>query len=249
MLQSKKTELPVKAHFTQECYYRILIPEIFDMYPYVVYLDCDVIIQEDIAGIIPEDMGDALIAAAHDCYTESDYFRMMRDFNLSPEEYVNSGVLVFNIEKWNQNTTTTKCFEMIRTTPAQKLAFPDQDVLNTVCRGRIDYLDYAWNFNWGMLFYSPKELEMYRTVVDDVSERFRIIHYATHKKPWSHRRLPYADLFWNAAEKTPFYKEILIQYYLLYIPRFIRGGVRCFQEHGLSYTVRRTFEHLIGKAK
>ncbi len=249
LLQSKKTELPVTGHITQECYYRILIPEIFDSYPYVVYLDCDLIVKEDIAGVIPEDMGDALIAAVRDCCQESDYSRLLRDFCLSREEYVNSGVLVFNIEKWNQNTTTTKCFEMIRTTPAQKLAFPDQDVLNTVCRGRIDYLDYAWNFNWGMLFYSPKELEMYRTVVDDVSERFRIIHYATHKKPWSHRRLPYADLFWDAAEKTPFYKEILIQYYLLYIPRFIRGGVRCFQENGLSYTVRRTFEHLIGKAK
>ena len=248
LLLSKKTELPVTGHFTQECYYRILIPEIFDSYPYVVYLDCDLIVKEDIAGVIPEDMGDALIAAVRDCCQESDYSRLMRDFNLSREEYVNSGVLVFNIEKWNQNTTTSKCFEMVLTTPAQKLAYPDQDVINAVCRGRIHYLDPSWNFMLGMLFFPPEELAIYQPFVNDVSKRFRILHYTSDKKPWNRRRLPYADLFWDAAEKTPFYKEILIQYYLLYIPRFIRGGVRCYKEHGLSYTARRFLKHLTGRA-
>lgn len=248
LLQSKKTELPVAEYFTQECYYRILIPEIFDMYPYVVYLDCDLIVKEDIAGVIPEDMGDALIAAVRDCCPVSDFSRLMRDFNLFWKEYVNSGVLVFNIEKWNQNNTTSKCFEMVRTTPAQKLVYPDQDVINAVCRGRIDYLDYSWNCHWGMLFYSPEEIAVYSSLVNDVLECFRILHYAGRKKPWTHRRLPYADLFWDAAEKTPFYKEILIQYYLLYIPRFIRGGVRCYREHGVAYTARRFLKHLTGRA-
>ena len=249
LLQSKKTELPVAEYFTQECYYRILIPEIFDMYPYVVYLDCDLIVKEDIAGVIPEDMGDALIAAVRDCCPESDFSRLMRDFNLFWKEYVNSGVLVFNTQSWNRDHITSKCFEMVRTTPAQKLVYPDQDVINAVCRGRIDYLDYSWNCRWGMLFYSPEEIAVYSSLVNDVLECFCILHYAGHQKPWNRRRrLPYADLFWDAAEKTPFYKEILIQYYLLYIPRFIRGGVRCFQEHGLSYTARRFLKHLTGRA-
>ena len=35
---------------------------------------------------------------------------------------------------------------------------------------------------------------------------------------------------------------------ITWLPRKIRGGVRCYQEHGPAYTVRRTIEHLTGKA-
>ena len=247
LLQSKRTELPVTNCFTQECYYRILLPEIFGFYPYVVYLDCDLIVREDIAGIIPEDMGDAVIAAVRDCCPECDFPRLAQDFDLTPEEYVNSGVLVFNIQKWNQYNITSKCFEMIRTTPAQKLPYPDQDVINAVCKGRVLYLDYSWNFGWGVLFLSPKELEIYKPVVSSISERFRIIHYTSRKKPWNRPRLPYADLFWDMSKKTPFYKGILIRYYSLFLPRLIRGGIMCFSDHGVRYTVRRAIEHLTGK--
>ena len=33
---------------------------------------------------------------------------------------------------------------------------------------------------------------------------------------------------------------------ITWLPRKIRGGVRCYKEHGMRYTVRRTFEHLTG---
>ena len=33
-----------------------------------------------------------------------------------------------------------------------------------------------------------------------------------------------------------------------WLPRKVRGGVRCWRENGLRYTVRRFFEHLTGKA-
>ncbi len=36
---------------------------------------------------------------------------------------------------------------------------------------------------------------------------------------------------------------------ITWLPRKIRGGVRCYQEHGPAYTVRRTIEHLTGKAQ
>ena len=248
LLQSKRTELPVTGNFTQECYYRILVPEIFAAYPYVVYLDCDLIVREDIAGIIPEDMGDALIAAVHDCCPESDFSRLKQDFNLSWAECVNSGVLVFNTQSWNRDSITSRCFEMILTTPAQKLVYPDQDVINAVCKGRIYYLDYSWNYLWGMLFYSPEVFAIYSSVVSNFAERFCIIHYAGRKKPWDRRRLPYADLFWDTAEKTPFYREILKRYYLSSFPRLICGGVRCYREHGFRYTVTRAFEHFMRKA-
>ena len=63
-----RSPLPELRYISMETYYRILIPEIeeFKAYPYVLYLDCDLIVNTDITGIVPQSMGDNLIVGVRD---------------------------------------------------------------------------------------------------------------------------------------------------------------------------------------
>ena len=36
---------------------------------------------------------------------------------------------------------------------------------------------------------------------------------------------------------------------ITWLPRKVRGGVRCYKEHGPAYTAHRFLEHLTGKAQ
>ena len=96
----KDCPLYVCSYFTEEMYYRIWIPEIFKEYEKVLYLDCDVLAQADVAEMFMKDMEGNYIGACSDVHT----FEMqsyIRDKLRCPEEgYFNSGVLMFNIPLW-----------------------------------------------------------------------------------------------------------------------------------------------------
>jgi len=40
-------------------------------------------------------------------------------------------------------------------------------------------------------------------------EEISIMHYALYKKPWQYDDVLYGEYFWEYAEKSPFYSEIL----------------------------------------
>jgi lipopolysaccharide biosynthesis glycosyltransferase len=67
----------------------------------------------------------------------------------------------------------------------------DQDYLNKLCRGRVYYLNQKWN-------KTPMPHA-------DRSVTPKIAHYKINFKPWRYDDIPYADIFWKYAEKTPFY--------------------------------------------
>ena len=85
-----------------------------------------------------EDMEGNYIGACSDVYT----FEMqsyIRDLLRCPEEgYFNSGVLMFNIPLWIKENLVEKCVKKIADMP--DLSYPDQDVLNMVCAGKISTL-------------------------------------------------------------------------------------------------------------
>ena len=266
LVQSVRTSLPTQGRITTATYYRILIPEIeaFRAYPCVIYLDCDLIVNTDIAGIVPQSMGDCLIAGAYDYGVMNDRQRdrLERDFQLDVDQYVNAGVLLINIPRWVQEGITQKCFDFLKNTSPEKLLLMDQDIINAVRRGRILYLDESWNYSWYWLYGDKKTVARCRPVTDRVGENFNILHFAAPVKPWSAFEYPHARYFWKYAGQTPFLHEIMktnlcskveleknapyirIGRAVTWLPRKIRGGVRCCRDHGVGYTLRRALYHL-----
>ncbi len=214
LIQNKSVELPEIGHLTKEAFYRLLIPEIFDFYSEVIYLDCDLIVRRDIADIIPDDLGDCLIAAVRNYAINSTMKRLYDDFQLDGTKYINSGILVINTAQWKKEHTVDRCFEEIKRIPAEKLRTLDQEIINIVCQNKIYYLDEAWNFYWHMLFMSSEFISVCKPVADRVGEDFYILHFASNVKPWTSPELPLSRYFWHYAIKSPFCEEILNRYFL-----------------------------------
>lgn len=309
LIRQKEVTLHERAYFTKEMYYRFLIPEIFKLYPYAIYLDCDLVVTTDIADILSFDFEDCLLGAVRNYVTPMTEKRLAKDFKIDPMQYVNSGVLVFNIAQWNHENTVNECFHRLGTIPKEKLVFCDQDILNLVCAGRIYFLDPSWNFCWHMIYGTKEFVQISKPTVEKIGNNYKILHFASNIKPWASPELPLSKVFWEYARISPFYEEILyknistalpivtnnagpssnsqqnnhaisgpyssdaagmrirqlerqlaianqeiinirkswtyrIGRFITFVPRKIRGGIRCYKENGFYYTVERCLIHL-----
>ena len=148
----------------------------------------------------------------------------------------------------------------------------DQDILNIVCAGRIQSFPFRYNVmtkycRWDlgrfMSWVNPLEIV-------EGKKRPVIIHYADRIKPWNSFNSPYShiwlsvamndccwDMFSDLKEHILFCEELYnnkisaentIKHKLwkgvTFIPRKTYGGIKCFNEHGWSYTFNRVLIHL-----
>ena len=214
--------LQAKEHITTETFYRFLILDILKDYEKVVYLDCDMIIQRDVAELYHTEMGTNLIAAVRDPDFVGQYngadpeTRKYCDTVLKlqdPYRYFQAGVLVLNVKELRNVTDVKTLFEMSDTGIYK---YSDQDILNVICEGYVTYLDMSWNtltdcngYRWhSVIQRGPYDL------LDAYEEARRhpyIIHYAGFQKPWMQPKEDMAKYFWEVARTTPYYEEILGQ--------------------------------------
>ena len=190
------------SHYSIEMYYRLLIPEILFKYHKVIYLDCDLIVNKDVAELFKIDILDNIIAAVTN-KIYSDYMKkyVENTLNLALDKYFNSGVLIINTKKFNEEHIKEKCFTVLNET--KKLMCPDQDILNIVCKDRCYYLPIKWNFQ-----NSPNNFSLQETYEIEKN----IIHFTSGFKPWNSSNILLAEVFWRVARMTPYYESILTTY-------------------------------------
>lgn len=192
------------AYFSVEMYYRLWIPEIFKEYDKVLYLDCDILVRADVAELFNYDLGDNYIGACRDVFPKSQVNVVASDM------YVNSGVIMFNVPAWLENNLSEKCVETVK--KYRQLVYPDQDVLNLVCNGKIYYFDFYWNVMIGSLMQTPKNICLSEKNKEaflnsqKTPDKAKIIHYTSDRKPWKPSFCPrYGYLWLECAEKSPFF--------------------------------------------
>lgn len=190
------------AHYSKEMYYRILIADMFGIYNKVIYIDCDLVLNTDIANLYQTDLCDNVIAAViNPVIYSTDYIK--NTLGVDPEKYFNSGVLIINIKKFKELKIKERCLNLLQ--EIKSLRFPDQDVLNIACQGSVLYLDIRWNYQW---FFKIDNIQLptyCKEQYDMASSNPYIIHYSSGKKPWKMRNLRYAELWWKYAKGTPAY--------------------------------------------
>ena len=205
-----------------ETYFRLILPEILQCYDKLLYLDCDLIVNKDIADLYHIDIGDKWLGAAVDVCGAG----VVNGFDPAFAKYVedtmrlkkiwmqfNAGVLIMNNRALRENFTTRYLLEFVQ---GGTFRFQDQDALNILCEDHIYWLDLRWNFaaddvtsyrGW-VSQYAPRELyTAHRAAAKDPY----IIHYAGNEKPWYHLDLEWADRFWTTLIQTPFYACFLNQ--------------------------------------
>ena len=197
-------------HVTEETYYRMFIPDILSDFNKCLYLDSDLIVTNDIVKLFDINLGNNYIAAARNFVNNSVPY--IESLNLDPDKYFNAGVLVLNLTKWRQLSLRKQCIDLIKS--GYKYLFNDQDILNIVCKNNVLFIPITWNYMWQFEF-DGKLKEKDKILYKQAENKFSIIHYSSHRKPWNIPTAKNAFLWWKYALDTKLftYEQYLKTWY------------------------------------
>ena len=203
--------LPLHGRFTLAAYYRLLIPEVLPTHVHkVIYLDCDMVVQGNVAELWQLDVGDDYVLAVQDDYQPlvssrgGCGLRNYRELGLNPDQkYFNSGLLVMNLKKWREEAIGSKVLTFSRQNGAY-IANADQDGLNAVMQGQWGQLSDRWNQMPGVHSYASWQESPYDAIAfQALRDSPHIIHYTNAPKPWQHNcQHPAQALFLAYLDQT-----------------------------------------------
>lgn len=166
--------LKTVAHFSRDIYSRYLLPELLPSEKRIIYFDSDILVTGDIASLYDINIRDYYVAGVRDIgISKPDFNNYLNPLGLDNASYINSGVLVMNLEKIRNDDMVKKLIDTT-TQYADMLLHPDQDVINIVFKDKIRKLSGIWNFQDEDRRRKTEEL---RSV--------KVIHYTTKWKPWN----------------------------------------------------------------
>ena len=141
ILSIKFGDVPVNMNITKSTWYRFLLADIVSKEDRVLYIDADIICQGDISNIYALEMDYKIVAAIKD---RGDIAAEQKHALQMQNEYFNAGVMLIDLFNWREFNTTQKSMEYLKNN--FKLRFLDQDVLNKVLDGKINYISDVYNF-------------------------------------------------------------------------------------------------------
>ena len=183
-------------YFTMTIYFRIFIPDMYPEYDKAIYIDSDIIVPGDISELYDTDMHDNLIGVVTDGSVNDvpELQRYMTEsLGLKLGDYFNSGMLLMNMKEL-RNVHLAEHFLYLLNKYHFDCVAPDQDYLNSMCYGKIEYLDSCWD---AMPNRNKPEIE-----------NPKIIHYNLFDKPWCYDDIQYQDYFWEYAKQSVYYDKI-----------------------------------------
>jgi len=210
-------------HLSIETYYRLIIPELMPNYHKILYLDCDMVANDDVAKLYDIDLQGMVIGAAKDIDVAGqmklgyDQWSNYATNTLNLDccfDYFQAGVLIFDLDRLREITSSN---EMMDLASGHKFRCHDQDVLNIICKNRVYYLPQEWNT---LMSWSEPDgrcrmdiLKMaYRTIYEEYLEARkhpRMVHFAGYQKPWQVGDCDFSDYFWFYAKESPFYPYLV----------------------------------------
>ena len=220
---------------TENTYYRLLTPWILSNYKKAIVIDSDLVFNEDPAKLFETDIAGYYIAAAKDAVFDSwvngmnpeikkyayDYMNLKNPYN-----YVNTGVMVMNVERIRQSFSL-KEFINLNTTKPYKVR--EQDSMNVIFENNVKFIPIKWNFYIEVNDFIKKCIINSPT---DVYEEYKkaeanpyILHWASYPKPWVNPYINYSEIWWKYSKMTPFYEICILrlaQNRSFYSPSFIR---------------------------
>lgn len=191
-------KLYTRDYYSKTTYFRLFIPNLYPQYGKALYLDCDIVILDDIAKLYNIDMGSNLVAAAPDDVIQT--IKVFQDYVekvvgvADYRKYFNAGILLMNLDEMRKFHFQEKfiySLDKIKFSVAQ-----DQDYLNRLCKGRVKIIDKNWN-------------RMPVTKDKVKPAELKLVHYNLAFKPWHFEDIMYKEYFWKYAQKTEYFETIL----------------------------------------
>ena len=203
-------------------YLKGFIPYILSTYDKAIFLDGDLIVQQDIAQLYDMNLEGNLAAAVPDWivgYTQVLHWENKRKYCAEQghmqdvHHYFNSGVLLMDLAATRKEDTFLPRF-----IEQSRFSHPgrnnhDQDSLNFILEGKTKLLPTTYNFQTALILpknydFLPKEIQ---AQLPAIKRGAFIIHFdGDLSKPWkSYPTGALSQAWWNYARNAPFYEELL----------------------------------------
>lgn len=150
------------------CYFSKLLKE-----DKILYIDADAIVIDNIDDLWNTDFEDNVLVGVKE---PGEWNNHLNTYGLD-DKYINSGVLLMNLKKIREEKLDDSMIYLLN---HNRYSFPDQDVINLVCRNRIKYVSNIYN---------STETTGFR---DDA----KIIHYIRGNKGWI-KTSPRSEIWFN----------------------------------------------------
>jgi lipopolysaccharide biosynthesis glycosyltransferase len=205
-----RSDIPA-AYFNHVYCMRLLLGQLLSDCDRVLYLDTDIFVRRSLAELYDADLGDKIIAAVPDNYGNSDGItpcssvgviglsEYRKHLSIIKNPYLNSGVLLIDLQKWRGAEVQARCLEVLRERPT--ILFSDQDALNVVLGDRALLVGYEWNC---------------RADQTSCANGPAIVHFIGELKPWLPQG-PSSDFhaeYWAHALSTPYGEALVDKFYL-----------------------------------
>lgn len=206
--------LPTSKNISISAYLRLFITNILsENIKKIIYLDCDIIINNSIKEFYNIDLSNLALVAVEDCINKRKEIYTRLNYPIS-YSYFNTGVLLMNLEYLRSNNYEKHIITFL-SNHYKKIKLYDQDVLNSLFYDKKLLISKKWNY-----------IE-YNSSYNYTGEP-NIIHFAGIVKPWHYGcRNKYTSLYYKYLSKTEwskfkpnihvFMKEIKFPDNLLYI--------------------------------
>lgn len=134
-----------KDNFPETAYYRLILDKLLPNLKKVVYLDADIVVENDIKNLWDFDIDDYYLAACREVDIHSRVSWYLDKLNLQDHPYFNSGVLIMNLEKIREDNISDKLLELAIEKSSYML-FGDQDILNIFFKNNVKLFEAKYNF-------------------------------------------------------------------------------------------------------
>ena len=126
------------THFPITIYLRMFIPSLFPEYDKAIYLDSDIVLNDDIAKMYKVNLKDNLLGGCVDTSVIdtpfADYYE--KYVGVSRYNYINSGVLLLNMKKLRENKFDHRFINALLKYDFEAVE-PDQAYINALCKDKI----------------------------------------------------------------------------------------------------------------
>jgi lipopolysaccharide biosynthesis glycosyltransferase len=164
----------VTDNWTSAVYYRLYFPLLVPKsVKRLLYLDTDTLVLGDLAEFYCVNMEHYPVAAVYD-----NWVKTAPQLGIYHEgDYFNSGVLLIDLERWNEQKISEQAFEFLQTFP-EKIKFVDQDALNAVLLNNWKKLNIKYNFMYSQIPEGISQKALEQLIIGKV-----ILHF-TLQRPW-----------------------------------------------------------------
>ena len=168
---------------SKAAYYRLLLASVLDSSIHrVLYLDCDMIVMQDVSSLFEIELDEYALAACRDDFPYSNQHRKQLHMEAGEKVFC-SGIMLVNLDYWRNGQYEGKLLEYAHRKRIE-VHLHDQDVLNYVFKKKWFVLPPKWNRN----AYIDNALPFDGLLPFDYSEYTYspvVLHYASvGMKPW-----------------------------------------------------------------